>query len=244
MKKNNLSSKVLVVIPAYNEAANIAEVIHSINQEFPHFDIVVVNDASEDDTGEIASQTKLAEVIHLPFNLGIGGCVQTGFKYAFQHQYDIALQFDGDGQHLIREIKTILSPIYDGSADCVIGSRFVQDDESFRPASIRMLGIRLIRSVSYVIIRQYITDQTSGFRAYNKHTIEFLANTYPDHYPEPELIVILGINKFRIKEVFTQMRERQGGISSIPLWKGPYYIIRVILAMLMASLRTKKIHKY
>lgn len=241
MKQSDKNFKVLVIIPAYNEAENIDEVVRSINQEFPKFDMVVVNDASNDETGKIAIQTKLAEVIQLPFNLGIGGCVQTGFKYAFKHNYDVALQFDGDGQHLISELKNILKPILDGTADCVIGSRFIQDEESFRPTSVRMFGIRLLRSVSYVIIGQYIADQTSGFRAYNKQSIKFLADTYPDHYPEPELIVLLGKNKFRIKEVFTQMRERQGGISSIPIWKGPYYIMRVILAMLMASLRFRKI---
>lgn len=241
MKKSNPNKKVLVIIPAYNEADNIAKIIQSIYQEFPHFDMLVVNDGSSDETGEIAEQSKHAEVIHLPFNLGIGGCVQTGFKFAFQNQYDIALQFDGDGQHLISELKTIIKPIMDKSADCVIGSRFVQDDESFRPTSIRMLGIRLLRSVSYLIIKQYIADQTSGFRAYNKKTIEFLATNYPDHYPEPELLVMLGKNDFKMMEVFTQMQERQGGVSSIPLWQGPYYIIRVILAMLMANLRFKKV---
>lgn len=240
MKSCDSKKKVLVIIPAFNEEVNIASVIQSIHTEYPNFDILVVNDDSIDKTGEIAEQTMLAKVIHLPINLGIGGCVQTGFKFAFQHNYDVAVQFDGDGQHLISELSNILIPILNKTADCVIGSRFIQDDESFRPSSFRMLGIKILRSISYLIIRQHIADQTSGFRAYSRSTIEFLAKTYPDHYPEPELIILLGKQGFKIQEVFTQMKERQGGISSIPLWKGPYYIIRVILAMFMANLRFSK----
>lgn len=240
MKSCDSKKNVIVIVPAFNEEDNIATVIQSIHAEYPNFDILVVNDDSIDKTGEIAEQTMLAKVIHLPFNLGIGGCMQTGFMFAFRHNYDVAIQFDGDGQHLISELSNILIPILNDKADCVIGSRFVQDDESFRPSSFRMIGIKLLRSISYLIIRQRIADQTSGFRAYGRSPIEFLAKTYPDHYPEPELIILLGKHGFKIKEVFTQMRERQGGISSIPLWKGPYYIIRVILAMLMANLRFNK----
>lgn len=240
MNINKCKEKILVVVPAYNEAENIVDVIESIVEAYPNFDVLVVNDGSKDHTSELAKATQKCQVVDLPFNLGIGGCVKTGLQYACDNEYDIAVQFDGDGQHLISEIEIILGPIIEGTADCVIGSRFVQDDESYRPTSIRMLGIKLLRLVSYLIIKQYISDQTSGFRSYNKKAFELLAYAYPDQYPEPEIIVTLGKNDFRIKEKFTEMRERQGGISSIPVWKGPYYILSVLLAMLMASYRIKK----
>ena len=230
--------KILVIIPAYNEAESIGKVISSFEQNRPELDLLVVNDGSSDETSDIVRKHENVKLIDLPFNLGIGGCVHCGFIYAATNNYDIAIQFDGDGQHLISEIEKILDPVLEGEVDCMIGSRFVQDLESFRPTSIRMIGIKLLRAISFLLIRQGISDQTSGFRAYNEKCIEFFAEQYPDHYPEPELIIMLGRHGFKIKEVFTQMRERQGGVSSIPVWKGPYYIIRVLLAMFMAYLRT------
>ncbi len=234
-------SKVLVIIPAYNEAENIQNVIQEIKHSFPAFDIVVVNDGSKDDTGLLAEQTNLAYVINLPYNMGIGAGVQTGLKFAINHNYDLALQFDGDGQHLIEELKKIIEPIEKNEADCVIGSRFIQKTENYKPTSLRLLGIYILRFFSYAYVNQRIADQTSGFRAYNRKAMEFLAVHYPIDYPEPELIILLARNKFRLMEVFTQMRERQGGVSSIPTWKGPYYIIKVLLAMTMAAIRSRKI---
>ncbi len=233
--------KVLVIIPAFNEAENIINVISDIKEIYPAFDILVVNDGSGDKTGILAEQTQNAFVVHLPYNMGIGACVQTGFKFAKEHNYDLALQVDGDGQHLIGEIERLVKPIDDGEADCVIGSRFIQDKKNYRPRSLRLIGIYLLRLFSFLLVHQRIADQTSGFRAYNKQAIRFLSVHYPVDYPEPELIILLGRNDFRIVEVFTQMRERQGGISSIPAWKGPYYILKVVLSMAMAALRSKKI---
>lgn len=229
----------LVIIPAYNEAETIVEVISSIKAAYPEFNILVVNDGSTDETGTLAKSTKKAVVINLPFNIGIGGAVQCGLKYASKNDFQFALQFDADGQHLISEIQKILKPVMNGEADCMIGSRFVQASKSFRPSSVKMLGIRLMRFFSYVYTKQQISDQSSGFRAFNIKAIRFLAEHYPGGYPEPEVIVLLAKNGFIIKEVFTQMRERQGGVSSIPLWKGPYYIIRVLLSMTMAAIRSK-----
>jgi glycosyltransferase involved in cell wall biosynthesis len=234
-------SKVLVIIPAYNEADNIVDVVSEIKHSFPTYDIVVVNDGSKDNTGELAEQTNLAYTINLPYNMGIGASVQTGFKFAMKHSYDITLQFDGDGQHVIEEIKKIIQPIERNEADCVIGSRFIQKTENYKPTSLRLLGIYILRFFSYLYVNQKIADQTSGFRAYNRRSTEFLAVHYPIDYPEPELIILLARNKFRLMEVFTQMRERQGGVSSIPAWKGPYYIIKVLLSMTMAALRSQKI---
>jgi len=129
-----------------------------------------------------------------------------------------------------------------GEADCVIGSRFIQKAQTYQPSSFRLLGIYILRFFSFLFVGQRIADQTSGFRAYNRKAIEFLAAHYPVDFPEPELIILLGKNEFIMKEVFTQMRERQGGVSSIPTWKGPYYIVKVLLSMTMAALRSKKIN--
>jgi glycosyltransferase involved in cell wall biosynthesis len=235
-----MNNKVLVIIPAYNEAASIVEVVTALKQGHPTFDLLVVNDGSTDETGNLAKNTKLARVINLPYNMGIGAGVQTGFKFAIKHNYQIALQFDGDGQHMIEEISNIIKPIIAGEADCVIGSRFIQKAQTYKSTSFRLLGIYILRFFSFLFIRQRIADQTSGFRAYNRKTIEFLAAHYPVDFPEPEIIILLGKNNFRMKEIFTQMKERQGGVSSIPNWKGPYYISKVLLSMTMAALRSKK----
>ena len=237
-----MMEKVLVIIPAFNEAASIVEVISAVKLAYPTFDLLVVNDGSADETGKLAEKTKLAYVINLPYNMGIGASVQTGFKFAKKHDYQIALQFDGDGQHMIEEISKIIKPISAAEADCVIGSRFIQKAPTYQPTSFRLLGIYVLRLFSYIFVRQRIADQTSGFRAYNRKAIEFLAAHYPVDFPEPELIILLGKNEFKMKEVFTQMRERQGGVSSIPTWKGPYYIVKVLLSMTMAALRSKKIN--
>jgi glycosyltransferase involved in cell wall biosynthesis len=233
-------NQVLIIIPAFNEAENIASVIDQLYRDgIGRWDLLVVNDASKDDTGNIARATGKAYVVDLPFNLGIGGGVQTGFKFARKYGYDFAMQFDGDGQHQASEIPKLLELVRSGSADVAIGSRFNQKHEGFRSSATRRLGIRIFEWFSFLLIRQRITDHTSGFRAFNRKAIEFLADNYPSDYPEPEAIVMLGKNGFRMKEVFTQMMERQGGISSISLAKGPYYMIKVLLSMFMASIRSK-----
>lgn len=240
----NIEKKdVLIIIPVYNESANIKELIFELNSNYPDSDILVVNDCSTDNSGEIAESTKLATVINLPINLGIGGCVQTGFKYAKKHNYNYALQFDGDGQHQVSEIKKIINPLKKGEADVVIGSRFNTKHNGYTTDKTRRIGIKIFEYLSYLLIKQRITDHTSGFRAYNKATINFLADNYPTDFPEPEVVINLGKNKFKIIEVFTQMMERQGGVSSIPLAKGPYYMIKVILSMIMASLRSQVVNK-
>lgn len=235
--------RTLVIIPVYNESASIEQVIREVNAEHPEYDILVVNDASNDDSGAIAQSTGLASVVNLPYNLGIGGSVQTGFKYAREKDYDIALQFDGDGQHQVKEIRKLVRSVEKGRADVVIGSRFNKKSEGFTTHAIRRLGIRIFQIVSYLMIRQRITDHTSGFRAYNRKAFCFLADHYPTDYPEPEVVILLGRNSFVIEEVFTQMLRRQGGVSSIPIAKGPYYMIKVLLAMFMASIRSRIISK-
>ncbi len=231
--------KTLIIIPVYNEAENIERVIHSLVKENQPWDLLVVNDDSSDNSSELAKNTGQATVIDLPYNLGIGGGVQTGFKYAKSHGYDYALQFDGDGQHKVEEIYKLLELVQSGQADMAIGSRFNRKHDGFKSSPLRRVGIKIFEWFSFFLIRQRITDHTSGFRAFNRRVIEFLAENYPSDYPEPEAVVMLGKNGFVMKETFTQMMERQGGISSISIYKGPYYMIKVLLSMFMASIRSK-----
>lgn len=231
--------KILIIVPAFNEADNIRGVIHKLHNENEDWDVLVINDASSDDTSLIARETGLAEVINLPFNLGIGGCVQTGFRYARNKDYDFALQFDGDGQHSAEEIYKLLEIVISDEADVAIGSRFSRKHDGFKSSLLRRMGIRIFEWFSYLLIQQHITDHTSGFRAYNRKSVYFLAEYYPSDYPEPEVVILLGKNGFRMKETFTQMHERKGGVSSIPLTKGPYYMVKVMLAMFMAAIRSK-----
>ena len=231
--------KILIIVPAFNESENISGVIRKLHAVNEAWDILVINDASTDNTPAIARETGHAMVIDLPINLGIGGCVQTGFRYARNKNYDIALQFDGDGQHNAEEIHKLLEIVINNEADVAIGSRFSQKHDGFKSSPFRRTGIRLFEWLSFLLIQQRITDHTSGFRAYNRKAVDFLDRHYPGDYPEPEVIILLGKNGFKIKETFTQMHERKGGVSSIPLTKGPYYMIKVMLAMLMASIRSK-----
>jgi glycosyltransferase involved in cell wall biosynthesis len=231
--------RVLVIIPAFNEAANITRVLTSLHAEFPAADLLVVNDASRDQTGELAEETGLARVIHLPCNLGIGGAVQTGFIFAVSLDYDAVLQFDGDGQHLAAEIPHLLAPLQKQEADVVIGSRFHSPGSGFRSTPLRRIGIRVFSLLNSLLIRQKITDNTSGFRAYNKEAFTFLAEYYPSDYPEPEAVILLGKNGFRLREVESRMRERQGGQSSIRGFGSVYYMLKVLLGIFMGALRPR-----
>jgi len=234
--------KILIIVPAYNEKDNIGQVINKLYAENKGWHILVINDASTDNTSAIARETGYAEVIDLPFNLGIGGCVQTGFRYASYKNYDFALQFDGDGQHSAEEIHKLLEIVMNKEADVAIGSRFSGKHGGFKSSTSRRFGIRLFEWFSFLLIQQRITDHTSGFRAYNRKAVHFLADYYPCDYPEPEVVILLGKNGFTIRETFTQMHERKGGVSSIPFTKGPYYMIKVMLAMFMSAIRSKIYH--
>ncbi|MFO7722267.1 MAG: glycosyltransferase family 2 protein [Bacteroidales bacterium] len=228
--------RVLVIIPVYNEADSLPEVLRDLHETCPGYDLLVVNDASTDASGRLAEDSGLATVIHLPCNLGIGGCVQTGFRYAVARDYDVAVQFDGDGQHNTADIGQLVHMVASGETDVAIGSRFnIRDSAGFRSTNLRRMGIRIFQATSYILTRQRITDHTSGFRAYNRKTLAYLAENYPVDYPEPEMIITLGRRGFRIQETFSQMFERQGGASSIPLRKGPYYMLKVLLSMMMAA---------
>lgn len=230
--------KILVVVPAFNEQNNILGVVAEIRACIPDADILVVNDCSVDDTACRARLADEVKVIDLPYNLGIGGAVQTGFKYALARGYDYMVQIDGDGQHLPREVAKLSLAMDRNGADMVIGSRFL-DIESFRTTRLRRLGIKVFYYLFRVLINARITDGTSGFRLYNRRSIAVLARHYASDYPEPDAIILLKKHGLRIAEVGVEMRAREHGHSSITPMKSPYYMAKVILSILCSSTRTR-----
>lgn len=228
--------RVLLVVPAFNEAANIARVVSDLAEQLPTATVLVVNDGSMDQTSAIARSTGCCVVVDLPCNLGIGGAVQTGFKYAAAHGYDVVVQVDGDGQHKADEIRGLVAALEGDRFDMVIGSRFLGID-SFRSTALRRVGIRIFEVVNSLAIGQRITDNTSGFRAYSREAIVFLARHYPVDFPEPEAVILLGRNGFSIREIPVAMEERQGGRSSIHGMKSAYYMVKVLLAIGLNLLR-------
>jgi glycosyltransferase involved in cell wall biosynthesis len=227
----------LVIVPAYNESKAIGRVIEDLCALNLPLDVLVVNDGSADSTSAQANATGMAQVVDLPKNLGIGGAVQTGFKYAARNGYQVAIQFDGDGQHLAAEIPKLLARLGQEGVSMVIGSRFLEKHAGYRSTFVRRLGIRVFEGLNSILIGQRITDNTSGFRAYDQQAIAFLARHYPVDYPEPEAVILLGRNGFCIAEVPALMRERQEGGSSIAGVMGIYYMIKVVVAVLMTALR-------
>jgi glycosyltransferase involved in cell wall biosynthesis len=233
--------KVAVVIPCYNEEASIEGVIMELRSlpAHPGFTLtpVVVNDCSKDNT--LAVLKKLGcTYLDLPVNLGIGGAVQTGFKYALQNGFDIAIQLDGDGQHPSEQIPQLVASILDGSANIVIGSRFIEK-EGFQSTYLRRSGINYFKRLNRLLTGLTITDSTSGFRAIDRKALEIVCNYYPDEYPEPEALILYALNSLTIREIPVVMRERQGGVSSIRSYKSVYYMIKVTLAMLFIYLRLR-----
>jgi hypothetical protein len=231
--------RVLAVVPAYNEAGAVAGVVREIRALRPAVDALVVDDGSSDGTARAASGAGAA-VVSLPFNLGIGGAVQTGFRYAARHGYDAVVQVDGDGQHVPAEIPALLRAMRRTGADVVIGSRFL-DVRGYTTSAARRVGTRVFASVISLILRRRVTDSTSGFRAFNRAAVRFLAEQYPQDYPEPEAVVILGRNGFRLEEVPVRMREREHGRSSISALRAVYYMVKVLLAIAVDCFKERTI---
>ena len=229
-------ARVLVIIPAYNEEATIASVLGQIQAAAPDFDIVVVDDGSGDQTCVHVRESGQATLLALPFNLGIGGAMQTGYKYALRNGYDIAVQCDADGQHPADEIVRLVSRIEDGSADVVIGSRYVADSD-YTPTLSRRIGKSLLSRWINLFIGGGITDTTSGFRAMNRAAITVVAESYPEDYPEPEVLVILHKHGLRAVEIPVTMHPRQGGVTSIRAHGAAYYMVKVGLAILIDQFR-------
>ncbi len=227
--------KVLIIIPAYNEEANILKAYRSIVDSHK-VDVIVINDGSKDKTKEICYENHIP-CISLIHNLGIGGAVQTGYKFAYDNNYDIAIQFDGDGQHDASFIDKIIEPIVLGQADFAIGSRFIGNTSDFKSTKARRIGIKIISLLIGIFTGKKITDPTSGFRAANSKIIALFADNYPIEYPEPESIVTLIRKKYSIIDVPVKMNERIGGISSIRAWKTIYYMINVCLSVIINSMK-------
>ncbi len=233
----NKDPKILIIIPAYNEEKNIGSVIKDIRNNLPSADIAVINDGSTDNTSGIAG-TAGAIVIDLPTNLGIGGAMQTGYKFASESKYDIAVQVDADGQHAAAEIPKILDRLNQKDVEAVIGSRFViENPKSFQSTFLRRMGITFFSKLISSILRQRITDATSGFRAVTKKVVGQFATNYPEDYPEPEAIVLLHKWGFKIAEVPVTMSARKASISSITRIQSIYYLVKVTLAILIDLLR-------
>jgi len=228
--------RTVAVVPAYNEAGAIGRVIDEIRAFDPSFDVVVVDDASSDDTTAVA-QAHGATVLRLPFNVGIGGAVQTGFRYALGEGYDRAVRLDGDGQHDASELGRLLRPIETGEATLVISSRFVDRGGSYRPPLARRLGIRVFARLVSLLGGQRVTDTTSGFLALDRVGIELFASEYPHDYPEVEATLVALRSGLRLSQVQVEMRERETGSSSITFVRSLYYMVKVMLALLVASLR-------
>jgi len=222
-------------VPALNEERSIGAVIAEIRAADPEFDVIVIDDGSTDRTGAVAAENG-AQVITLPFNVGIGGAVQTGYLYARDHDFDIAVQVDGDAQHDPAEIPKILAPIIQGDADLVVGSRFLGEGE-YEPPVTRLLGIRLLARVVSVLVRQRVTDTTSGFRASNRRAISLFASDYPHDYPEVEAMVLVFRHRLKLVEVPVHMRLRGAGESSITFWRSAYYMLKVLLALFVGLFR-------
>jgi hypothetical protein len=227
--------KKLIIIPAYNEAENIERTIATIEQEASDFDYVIINDCSTDNTLDICKQNKF-NVIRLPINLGIGGAVQTGYKYAFQNGYDLAVQVDGDGQHDPAFLKNMANYLEKEKCDMVIGSRFI-NKEGFQSSGTRRIGIKYFTVLIKLVTGKKITDPTSGLRMVNRDIIEMFANDYPKDYPEPESVVAILRKKKKVKEIPVIMKAREGGVSSISPKKSIYYMIKVTLAILIECIR-------
>jgi len=229
-------SRIVAIVPAWNEAGAIGGVVDEILAFDSSIDVVVIDDASADETVAIAERQG-ATVLPLLFNVGIGGAVQTGFRYARDEGFEIAVRLDGDGQHDASELEKLIEPIRAGEADLVIGSRFVDPDGSYRPPFARRVGIRVFAGLVSLLGGQKVTDTTSGFSAMNRAGIELFATEYPHDYPEVEATLVALRSGLRLTQVQVEMRERQAGTSSITFVRSLYYIVKVMLALLVASLR-------
>lgn len=231
--------KVLVIIPAYNEEENILKTCQNLNKiknnKDYKLDYIVINDGSKDNTLNVCLENKLP-VINLVHNLGIGGAVQTGYIYAMKNNYDIAIQFDGDGQHDASYINDLVMPIINGGSDMTIGSRYVSNLSEFKSSKIRQLGIKILSFILKLTTHKKIYDITSGFRASNKDIIRFFVSDYPSDYPEPETVVAVIKRGYKVKEIPVKMHEREHGTSSITPIKSIYYMVKVSYAMVIRSI--------
>lgn len=229
--------KKLIIIPAYNEEKNLDFVIADIQSNAPDFDYIIINDCSTDQTRALCD-AKGYHCIHLSQNLGIGGCVQTGYLYALRNDYDIAVQFDGDGQHDASYLEPMLSAMQEESADMIIGSRFLIK-QGFQSTQMRQIGIRFLSCLIAFFHKKRIKDVTSGLRMVDQGIIQDFCQYYPADYPEPETLALCLRKKYHIVEFPLTMRERQEGESSITLTRSVYYMVKVSLSIIIDALKPK-----
>jgi glycosyltransferase involved in cell wall biosynthesis len=229
----------LAIVPAYNEEGAVGGLVAELREHVPDFDVVVVDDGSTDSTAAVAEAAGATAVIKHPFNLGIGGAVQSGFKYAARHDYDIAVQVDGDGQHDPTQIERLLRHLrMDGEADLICGSRY-RGPTGYKVSLPRRLGRRILSLTLRPIVGQAITDPTSGFRAMNRRGIELFSRSYPTDYPEVEAILMAHAHRMELHEIGVEMRERAHGRSSIRPRHSAYYMVRVLLAIMVGLFRRR-----
>ena len=226
--------KILVIIPCYNEAENIAGVVHRLRKACPEADYVVVNDCSTDQSVQVL-KAEGCNYLDLPVNLGIGGGVQCGYRYAVEHGYDVTVQMDGDGQHDPAYLATVVEPVLSGKLDMCIGSRFITH-EGFQTSFMRRVGIRFLSSLLHVLTGCKVLDVTSGYRACGKALTARFAQRYAQDYPEPEAILRAVCEGYKVGEVPVVMAERQGGKSSINALKSVYYMVKVSLSLVIYRL--------
>ena len=226
--------KKLIIIPAYNESENIEKTIKDIQENAPDFDYIIINDCSTDNTLEILRKNHF-NYLNLPVNLGIGGAVQSGYRYAYFHDYDMAVQFDGDGQHNASYLATMADKLTQSGADMVIGSRFIEK-QGFQSSGIRRAGIKFFTGLIKLLTGKRITDPTSGMRIANRKLLKLFTDYYPKDYPEPESTVTVLAKGYKVEEIPVIMNEREGGVSSISMMSGIYYMIKVSIAILIARL--------
>ena len=226
---------VSIVVPVYNEEENIERTVNAIQKSAQGFDYVIINDCSTDNTRKICEEKEF-NIVNLPINLGIGGAVQTGYKYAYENGYDVAVQVDGDGQHDPEFLNTMADYLIEHQVDMVIGSRFIEK-KGFQSSITRRMGIQFFSKLIKVLTGKKITDPTSGLRMIGRNVMEIFSEDYPRDYPEPESIVAVLRKNMKIEEIPVVMLERQGGVSSISPKKSIYYMIKVTLAILIERIR-------
>lgn len=227
--------KKIIIIPAYNEEENIERTVNAIQKSAQGFDYVIINDCSTDNTRKICEEKEF-NIVNLPINLGIGGAVQTGYKYAYENGYDVAVQVDGDGQHDPEFLNTMAKYLVEHQVDMVIGSRFIEK-KGFQSSITRRMGIKFFSGLIKILTGKTITDPTSGLRMIGRNVMKIFSRDYPRDYPEPESIVAVLRKNMKIEEIPVVMLERQGGVSSISPKKSIYYMVKVTLAILIERIR-------
>jgi glycosyltransferase involved in cell wall biosynthesis len=235
-----VSNRYLAIVPALNEVEVIARTVSEIHERAPDFDVLVVDDGSTDGTAA-AARAAGAAVLSLPYNLGIGGAMQTGYLYAHEHGYEVAVQLDGDGQHDARYIPDLLAGLQSGDGfNMVTGSRFLESaDGGYRSSAPRRAGIGIFARVVSLVSRQRVTDPTSGFRMTDRRAIELFARDYPHDYPEVEAILLMHRHRLRTREVPVRMRPRTTGHSAISSIQAAYYMVKVLLAVFVGLFRAR-----